>query len=381
MSARLIGTARGNGFAPHTASGTALGLFDALDRRYGLDERVDVGLRPAQRAVAALAAVHPVRDRWRQRFWLSPLGFRFLSANSRRLLEGAPRETLAVQVYGMFHTTGVPFVMYIDTTQAMARREWPEWSPYSGAGGRLWLSQEREAYAGAQHVFTASRAAARSLQDDYGLPAERVTVVGAGSNFFPLPPARLRPRRPEILFIGREWERKGGPELLQAFRAVRREVPDARLVVVGTDRVAPEPGVEVRGKLMDRSELAACFESASVYCVPSRFCPFTNSLMEAMAYSLPCVSTTSAGTPDLVADGETGILVEPRDAGAIAGALLRLLREPELADRMGRAGRQRVERELTWDRVAERMAPVLEGLGAVRAASEAAHQELHAGAA
>jgi hypothetical protein len=135
MSARLIGTARGNGFSPHTASGTALGLFDALDRRYGLDERVDVGLRPAQRAVAALAAVHPVRDRWRQRFWLSPLGFGFLSANSRRQLQGAPRETLAVQVYGMFHTTGVPFVMYIDTTQAMARREWPEWSPYTGAGG------------------------------------------------------------------------------------------------------------------------------------------------------------------------------------------------------------------------------------------------------
>ena len=137
MSARLIGTARGNGFSPHTASGTALGLFDALDRRYGLDERVDVGLRPAQRAVAALAAVHPVRDRWRQRFWLSPLGFGFLSANSRRQLQGAPRETLAVQVYGMFHTTGVPFVMYIDTTQAMAR-SWmlPSWSRWLLSGTR-----------------------------------------------------------------------------------------------------------------------------------------------------------------------------------------------------------------------------------------------------
>lgn len=381
MSVRLVGTSRGNGFAPHTASGTALGLFDALNRRYGLADRIDVGLRPVQRAVAAAAAVHPVRDRWRQRFWLSPVGFGFLSANSRRLLQAVPGETLAVQVYGMFHTTGVPFVMYIDTTHAMARREWPEWSPYTGAGGRLWLSQERHAYAGARHVFTASRAAARSLQDDYNLPAERVTVVGAGSNFFPLPPARLRPRRPEILFIGREWERKGGPELLDAFRAVRREMPDARLVIVGTDRVAPEPGVEVRGKLMDRSELAACFESASVYCVPSRFCPFTNSLMEAMAYSLPCVSTTTAGTPDLVMDGETGILVEPRDARAIAGALLGLLREPELADRMGRAGRQRVERELTWDRVVDRMAPVLERLGAEPAELMARAPQVHAGAA
>jgi len=381
MSVRLVGTARGDGHAPHTASGTALGLFDALERRFGLDERIDVGLDRTQRAVTLLAGMHPRRDRWRRRYWLSPVGFAFMSANSRRALAGSAGSTLAVQVYGMFRTTGAPFVMYIDTTHAMARREWPEWSPYAGAGARLWLRAETDAYRTAEHVFAASRSAARSLQDDYGLSPDRVTVVGAGSNFFPLPPVRLRPRRPEILFIGREWERKGGPELLEAFAAVRREVPEARLVVVGTDRVPSRPGVDVRGKLMDRSALAACFESASVFCVPSRFCPFTNSLMEAMAYSLPCVSTTTAGTPDLAVDGETGILVEPRDPEALAAALLHLLCTPDVADRLGRAGRQRVERELTWDRVVDRMAPVLCALGVDAAVPAAQHPVRHAGAA
>jgi starch synthase len=93
--------------------------------------------------------------------------------------------------------------------------------------------------------------------------------------------------------------------------------------------------------------------------------------MEGMAYSLPCVASTTAGVPELVLDGRTGLLVDPGDEEGLAAVLLRLLRDPELGDRLGRAGRVRVEEELTWDRVAARMAPVLEGLGVVPSAEGA----------
>ena len=362
---RLIGVADGDGLDPHTASGTARPLFDALARRHQL-ERADVSLGPWQRRAVLAASVHPRRPTWRQRFWNSPVAFEFKSGNSRRLLAAHDGGfDLAVQVYGLFQTKGSPYVVYIDTTHDLAYRNWPAWSPYNPLERRVWFARERRLYQRAEHIFPASTPVRDSLISAYGISPERITVALAGSNFFPLPELKPRRREPVILFVGKQWERKGGPTLIEAFRAVRERVPDARLLIVGTTEApAGEPGTEVLGKIMDRNRMAELLAGAAVFTVPSLFCPFTNSLMEAMTYGLPCVSTTTMGVPELVLHGETGLLCEPGDPVALADALVRLLTEPELADRMGAAGRRRVERELTWDRVAERMAP---GLDRVRA--------------
>ncbi len=362
----LVGVSRGNGHDVHTCSGAAAGVLDALERRFPLKARIDVELTPAQRAAVTALAVHPSRQRWGRRFWLSVPAFAAMSHNSSRRLAGHAGDALAVQVYGVFGTRGAPFVIYIDTTQAMAHRHWPEWSPFTRAERRTWIAMERGTYHRAAHVFTASAATARSVEEDYGVPSGRVTVVGAGANFDPLPEVGARTRAPEVLFMGRDWRRKGGPELLEAFRQVRDAIPAARLTVVGTTEPEAEPGVRVLGMVRDRGELAALLSASAVFCVPSRFCPFTSSLMEAMAHGLPCVSTRTAGVPELVLEGTTGLLVDPYDVGGLAAALRRLLDDPEVADRMGRAGRARVERDLSWDRVAERMAPVLEDLGVAR---------------
>jgi glycosyltransferase involved in cell wall biosynthesis len=360
---RLVGISRGSGYVPRTASGAALHLFDALARRYRLEARVDAELDRVQRVASLALAFHPVRNRWRDRYLNSPVGFALASRNAGRRL--SVPDAVAVQVYGMFRTSGAPYVMYLDSTQAMAIRHWKPWSPYGRPGRAAWMAMERAAYRGAEHIFTAATPTARSVVEDYGVPAERVSVAGAGSNFFPLPAPRRRSHAPQILFMGREWERKGGPVLVRAFRRVRAELPEARLAIVGPELTLDEPGVEVVGRVRDREALAERFRAAAIYCVPSIFDPFTTSLMEGMAYSLPCVASTTAGVPELVLDGQTGLLVEPGDEQGLAAALLRLLRDPELGDRLGRAGRVRVEEELTWDRVAARMAPVLEGLGVV----------------
>jgi glycosyltransferase involved in cell wall biosynthesis len=366
----LVGVCRGDGHDVHTCSGAAAGVLDALERRFRLDARIDVELTPAQRAAVTALAVHPSRQRWGRRSWLSVPAFAAMSHNSSRRLAAHAHDALAVQVYGVFGTRGAPFVIYIDTTQAMAHRHWPEWSPFTRVERRAWIAMERGTYHRAAHVFTACAATARSVEEDYGVPSGRVTVAGAGANFDPRPDVGPRARAPEILFMGREWRRKGGPELLEAFRQVREAIPGARLTVVGTTEPAAEPGVRVLGMVRDRAELAALLSASAVFCVPSRFCPFTSSLIEAMAYGLPCVSTRTAGVPELVLDGTTGLLVDPYDTAGLAAALRRLLDEPEMADRMGRAGRARVQRDLSWDRVAERMAPVLEDLGVARRADE-----------
>ncbi len=352
---RLVGASRGDPLAHF--------LFAALERRYGLAGRVDVELRPWQRYSVALASYHPVRRRWQERFFKSVLACRLRSANCRAGLArlGEPIDAV-LQVHALFRSPGVPSIIYVDNTHQQSVEGWPAWNPLRGRALERWFAFERATYARALHLFTMGEPAARSLITDYGIAPERVTNVGAGANFERLPPLPTGEREPSILFVGNDFERKGGAILLEAFRLVRAELPAARLQIVGATTPVAEPGVSVLGRVNDRERLAALYGQASVFCLPSFFDPYPLVLMEAMAYGLPCVSTTVGAIAEEVAHDESGLLVPPGDSAALAAALLRILRDPAYGARLGRAGRQRVEQQLNWDQVVARMAPVLDRL-------------------
>jgi glycosyltransferase involved in cell wall biosynthesis len=89
-------------------------------------------------------------------------------------------------------------------------------------------------------------------------------------------------------------------------------------------------------------------------------------LLEAMAFGVPVVGTEQMGTPEMVVDGETGRLVRPGDASALAEALLGVLQDPDAAEHRAAAARLDVERRFTWDHVVDRMTPALESLGSGR---------------
>ena len=151
--------------------------------------------------------------------------------------------------------------------------------------------------------------------------------------------------------------------LLEAFAEVRRAVPDARLVLVGTrPAITPQPGVEVLGRVRDRARIVELYRDAAVLAVPSFFDPFPLVLLEAMAFGVPVVATRQAGTPEMLADGSTGTLVAPGDAAALADALLDSLRDPDAAKARAAAARRVVEDRFTWDAVVAKMTPALDAL-------------------
>jgi phosphatidyl-myo-inositol dimannoside synthase len=113
---------------------------------------------------------------------------------------------------------------------------------------------------------------------------------------------------------------------------------------------------------VSEATLAELYDRAAVFVMPSRGEGFGLVYLEAMRAGRPCVAARASAAAEIVADGETGLLVDPLDPDAIAGALSRLLAAPELARAMGEAGRRRLERLFTPRRFRERLWPLLDRL-------------------
>ena len=357
-TARLALASRGDALTPY--------LFAALERRFRIVGRIDPELTPLQRYGVAALTVRPGRGAWAERFYKSVVGARLRSSSAtRQLLALDERPDVVVQVHALFEQTVAPSTLYIDCTHHQSAEFWPAWNPLHGRALDEWYRREQRAYDAAEHLFAFSEPTRRSIIEDYGIAPAKVTVVGAGVNLPELPAVRTpsRTEAPTILFIGNDFVRKGGEVLLEAFREVRRSVPDARLVLVGTrPTVAPHAGVEVLGRVRDRARIAELYCEAAVFCVPSFFDPYPLVLLEAMAFGVPVVTTEQTGTPEMVTDGVTGGVVPTGDAAALAAALLAVLQDPDRADRLAAAARRDVEQRFTWAHVVDRMAPALDAL-------------------
>ncbi|GAA3821097.1 glycosyltransferase family 4 protein [Streptomyces coacervatus] len=215
-------------------------------------------------------------------------------------------------------------------------------------------------------VLTVSGTSRQEIVDHLGVRDDRIHVVhiGADTNLFsPDPSVPVVPGR-IVTTSSADVPLKGLVFLVEALAKVRTEHPDAHLVVVGkrptegpvagaVERYGLEGAVEFVKGISD-AELVDLVRSAEVACVPSLYEGFSLPAAEAMATGTPLVATTGGAIPEVAGrDGETCLAVPPGDPGALAAGLSRLLGDPELRVRLGRAGRERVLRHFTWARAAE----------------------------
>jgi glycosyltransferase involved in cell wall biosynthesis len=210
-----------------------------------------------------------------------------------------------------------------------------------------------------------------------GIAAERLAVVPDFVDCQRLDPGAAPARddpRPTILAVGRLTSEKGHAVLLSAMPRVLQGLPEARLVICGqgpeqrslSNRAEAEgiaSRVEFAGFVPDvRQRLA----QADVLVMPSLSEGLGVAVLEAMAMGKPVVASNTGGLPEAVADGETGLLVPPGNAEALAGALLALLEDPDRAQAMGKAGRRRAvdhfDRRVIVDRMLSLYREVLSGV-------------------
>lgn len=261
-----------------------------------------------------------------------------------------------------FHEPFVPFLSLVVLRESRSVNvgtfhAYGGWSPAYEFGSRA-----LRGYAARLHGRIAVSAAARHFIDRYFPGEYKVIPNGVDAERYgrAVPVARWQDDTPNILFVGRFEPRKGLLVLLKAYRQLRREGVEARLLIVGGGPQEREArryvatrrlgGVEFLGRVSD-DEKVQLFRTADVYCSPATGREsFGIVLLEAMAAGAPIVASDIHGYKGVVRRGREALLVPPREPRELAAAIGRLLADRELAARLSAAGRVRAE-EFSWPRV------------------------------
>jgi glycosyltransferase involved in cell wall biosynthesis len=345
----------GDGSSPEGWSGIPYGLGLGLRARGCSVEHVNTGPAVLQSRIAR-RALRTANLRFAPELaWL-----RGRSA-ARRLRD--PRAVFIQIGSGYLMPAGASYVTLDDITVKQTVDLAPELARLRGGsalGRRVfaaWNERQRLIYQRAIACCVATEWNRESVIRDYGVPEERVVVVGFGRNLPLQPPATRVWKPPRFLFVGVDWARKNGAAVVAAFEELRaRHAPDATLVVVGHHPPISAAGVQEVGRLDlsdpgDRDRLRSLFHSATCFVMPSRFEPFGIVYLEAASAGLPAIGTTVGGARMAIGDG--GVVVDPDDHHGLLEAMRRFA-DPELARRVGERARRHSE-PFTWERVAERI--------------------------
>lgn len=260
--------------------------------------------------------------------------------------------------------TSKPVVFSSDCTFRSMVDYYPEFSRLSGLQLRDFEQAERAALRKSSLMVYASDWAARSAITHYGAPAERVAAIPSGANLGSdnrrSDVASFIAGRPtdrlDLLFVGKDWARKGGGLCLETVRLLNQRGRPTTLHVVGCKPALPaelEPHVRIHGLLKpsvpeQRAELEALFRRAHFLFVPSRAEAYGMAFCEANAFGAPCITTATGGIPTIVREGINGLAL-PLHAGAAdyAEAIRHLARPERYASLANRAFAE-FESRLNW---------------------------------
>lgn len=219
-------------------------------------------------------------------------------------------------------------------------------------------------------LFICASEAIRTMLVADGVPPVRAVTVHEGIDLAragAAPPAKLHAElwlphdAPIVGNVAALVPHKGQRHLIEAAALVVRQVPDARFVIAGEGELRPSLERAIREHHLAKHVFLAGFrpdalslhKAFDIFVMSSVTEGLGTSLLDAMACGKPVVATTAGGIPEVVVDGETGVLVPPRDHAAMAAAIVRLLQDRELRQRMGHAGLVRARRRFSAERMVQ----------------------------
>jgi glycosyltransferase involved in cell wall biosynthesis len=346
-----------------TWSGTPWFLREALSRKVVL---VDTGIDLPPLACRALQVLHARRHegRWVSTWRQSAVTDLLYRRQIQRRVRGASVD--AVLEIGDLSEVDRPYFFYQDLSYDVLLHHWDDERGtvlhFPGLSRDRILrrrDRQRRLYEGAAGILAMSAWFARTLVEWSGVAPSKVHVVHPGSG--PLAGSRAieRPRaeapRRKLLFIGKDFDTKGGDQVVAALRLLRRAGEPMTLTVAGP-KEWPLPGdvpdgVTFLGRI-PFEEVSALYVSHDLFVMPSRFEGFGMVFAEALAHGLPCIARDAFAMPEIVRAGENGDLVRGDDPASLAQAIVRTLANDAVYERCRREAPD-VRRYYAWDRAAE----------------------------
>lgn len=266
---------------------------------------------------------------------------------------------------------GIPYIISTDATTTQVE-SFTEYGLKAASGWQQAKQRLRDRLIGycfthAALVLPWSRWAADGIRAEFGVPDERIEIVPPGVD---LSAWKMREigniaarKRMRLLFVGGDWDRKGGPLLLDVFRRHLRGRCELHLVTRDAPADLNEPDIFVYADLTPNdARLHDVYEACDALVLPTRADCFSLASIEAMASGLPVVTCPVGGIPEIVEDGASGWLVPVGDGMALRQAIEGLLANPARGQEMGRRGRAIVEERFDARRNTYQVFALLRGL-------------------
>lgn len=224
----------------------------------------------------------------------------------------------------------------------------------------------------ADKLIAVSKYVKRTITKEYGITSDKVKVIPNAVDINKFNPAikgyEIRERlniqsEPIVLFVGRLDHTKGIMYLLKSFSKIVKNIPDAKLIIIGKGQLRNHiisfidknnlgKSIMLIGRVEDE-DLPKFYAASDLVVLPSLLEGFGIVLIEAMACGKPCVATRAGGPEDILIDAETGFIVPPADSSSLYHAIHILLTNNKLSRDFAVASRKRIEKNFTWDKIAK----------------------------
>lgn len=225
---------------------------------------------------------------------------------------------------------------------------------------------EKDVYENLDAIFTMTEYLRQSFIHDFKINESKVHNIGFGTNMDIVFDIAKEYDRKTILFVARDsFKEKGGYVLLDAFKKIRYEIKDARLLIVGQNINSGIVGVECIGFIDKRTVegekmLGNIYRCASLFIMPSYVEAAGNVFLEAMSFKVPCIGADVSAMPEIICGNNCGMVIPPGDSNRLAEIVISLLKDEKQLKEYGNNGFKAIMDKYNWDIVCNKFIKTVE---------------------
>lgn len=262
-----------------------------------------------------------------------------------------------IKRYYIYQDMSIPSLIYIKNNNPLAFK-YTGFDKYTSKQLEKRLEIQMKMYNNSSGIFTMSKWLANNLKENTNISKEKIHFVGAGINV----PKELidiyqKKEKNKILFVGRDFERKGGKIVLEAFNVLKNKYNSKAILYIAGPKKNPNEkcynGVEFLGDI-SYNELSKYFNLCDIFCMPSYYEAYGIVFAEALIYGLPCIARNDFEMKEFIKDGYNGYLINDDDIEQLALKMDKLLNNDEIIENVKKEKQNYIE-QYSWDNVAKRM--------------------------